>query len=246
MIAFYQSKAQNLVPNPSFEQNLGCPTGVSLIELKIVKSWFQPTAGTADYFNECARNGQAGVPRNLSGFRYPHSGKAYIGLILYAPKGYREYFETKLLKPLVKGKRYRVQLYVSLAQISDHGISDIQVLFSPSEVESKRDKVLHKVPQLSYSKHMPVMDTIKWTNVEWDYTADGTEEYLTIGNFNTNKESTVTTISPGVKMYGSEGVAYYYIDDVCVAEVKADGTCDCNPPPKIKEISQEDTVIIQK
>ena len=41
--------AQNLVPNPSFEDYTSCPTSVAQITL--ATPWVTPTTGSPDYFN---------------------------------------------------------------------------------------------------------------------------------------------------------------------------------------------------
>jgi len=55
-------QAQNLVPNPSFEENSGCPTNGNF-EV-VLHSWYKIAGG--DYFHECGING-FGVPNNVGG-----------------------------------------------------------------------------------------------------------------------------------------------------------------------------------
>jgi hypothetical protein len=51
-------QAQNLVPNPSFEDHSECPDGPGNIEFAY--PWFK-TRGSCDYFHECGIDG-FGIP----------------------------------------------------------------------------------------------------------------------------------------------------------------------------------------
>lgn len=49
-----QGQDGNLVFNPSFEDYIECPKKIDAKGvLTIVEAWYQPTAGSADYFNRC-------------------------------------------------------------------------------------------------------------------------------------------------------------------------------------------------
>jgi hypothetical protein len=54
--------AQNLVPNPSFENYTTCPTAAS--QLYVAPPWTSPTTGGAEYFNICSSS-NVGVPFSL-------------------------------------------------------------------------------------------------------------------------------------------------------------------------------------
>jgi len=233
-------RAQNLVLNGSFEKCFQCPTGITLFNLKNVKDWFQPTMGSVDYYNECSK-GEVGVPQNIEGFQYPKTGKAYIGMIFYAKNGGREYFSTKLAHSLNKNTTYIIKLNVCLAGRSPYAISDIQVLFTPDIIHEETVKRINYLPQLSHSADSTITDTINWTEIKWKYVATGNEKYLTIGNFNKNNKTKVKRLSTPLgtdnpKLFDYYLDAYYYIDDVCVAEMKSDSTCDC------EEDGRKDTV----
>ena len=56
---FSQSCVNNIVPNPSFDDTIYCPTGNS--QMDAVLDWDKPltgspTTGTSDYFNVCNYN----------------------------------------------------------------------------------------------------------------------------------------------------------------------------------------------
>lgn len=61
-----------------------------------------------------------------------------------------------------------------------------------------------------------INDTLNWVQVTGSFTAIGTENYLTLGNFHNGIDSdTMLELPPNVPQFG---VAYYYIDDVSLVE----------------------------
>ena len=54
----------NMVYNPSFEEHRRCPERVDALGvMTAVDAWWQPTAGSSDYFNACGGR-ECQVPRN--------------------------------------------------------------------------------------------------------------------------------------------------------------------------------------
>jgi OOP family OmpA-OmpF porin len=224
---------QQLVPNPSFEKNKGCPDGANGNTLTTVIDWYQPTLGSTDYFNICEK-GACGVPENCGGRRFAKSGVAYIGFILYdsQTQNYREYFSTKLLSSLVRGKKYWVRINVCPAHHSEFAISDIALLFSSEKVvDMKTRKLLKYEPQLRNSTDSIVANAKEWTEISWLYTADGSEQYMTIGNFTPDRKCHVLNRASFIGREGELNAkvslptcalsrGYYYLDDVSILELK--------------------------
>jgi len=107
--------AQNLVPNPSFEEYFNCPNDYG--ESFELRDWFMAYA-TPDYYNVCYTGSPdtCGVPMNVSGFQYPASGDGYLGMITYSndpPDGFRELIGVKLAAPIVPGTTYYASFKVS-------------------------------------------------------------------------------------------------------------------------------------
>jgi len=74
--------AQNLVPNPSFEEYVNCPNDYG--ESFELRNWFIAISNP-DYFHACdGYNDTCGVPINVWGFQQPASGDGYIGMITYS------------------------------------------------------------------------------------------------------------------------------------------------------------------
>src|SRR6516162_361034 len=98
------SFAQNLVPNPSFEQYYECPGSYNPqgSTRNFAPGWVSPTQGTPDLFNRCSF-GNAGVPHNWAGMAHAHKGYGYSGIYAYiSNNNYREYLQAKLTNPLTE------------------------------------------------------------------------------------------------------------------------------------------------
>ena len=229
---------ENLVYNGSFEEHVGCPERVDALGImRGVDAWWQPTAGSSDYFNVCAGK-ECGVPRNKMGNQPAHTGDAYCG-IYCSQAAYREYLQTELREPLQEGATYRVSFFVSLADKSPHAVATLGALFTPDMVSDATADILKNreiitlgggqtasiatflEPQVVNPIDSVLDDTKAWTEVTGTFTAKGGERYLTIGNFADFNHSAVNDIFNAVAVLQG---AYYYVDDVSV-------TCLSVPAP---------------
>ena len=92
-------EAQNLVPNPSFEDTIQCP---SLPTPNIGQTaYWTCYGGTPDLFHPCANSSQPlfGVPNNAVGSQNAFIGNAYAGLVTWyvnAGSAIREYMGVHL------------------------------------------------------------------------------------------------------------------------------------------------------
>lgn len=124
--------AQNLLPNPSFEVNSGCPTTVAQVANAI--GWGTPVghAGSADYLHVCGTTGWVQVPNNAFGTQMPLQGDGYIGFALYyqAVPEFREYVIAPLTQTLLAGQTYEISTYYSLAEESTFATDKLQFYFS--------------------------------------------------------------------------------------------------------------------
>ena len=220
---------RNLISNPSFEKYRRCPDKINPVGvLKIVNAWFQPTSGSADYYNVCG-SVECFVPNNKLGIQQPRTGDGYCGI--YCSKdNYREYLQTQLEQPLKAGHRYRLSFFVSLSEYSTGGVATIGGLLSKERLSDTTRAILMKKtvrpitsrisqttsvyyqPQVMNSADRPLMDTQGWMEITGDFVAEGGETFLTIGNFLSAASSGYTddTLLLTYLLPGS----YYYIDDV--------------------------------
>ena len=222
--------AQNLVSNPGFEANTGCPERNG--DIKKCISWSTTSPGsTPDYFNTCFIKGkipgtELGVPENSEGTREPVSGDAYVGLAVYFKKNYytREYIQNKLLSPLEKGIKYKISFYLSLSDSSEFISDHISVGFSimPGGIMSNPPEPLLTTRHMVTIKDKGALTSRKWTKVEAEYTASGGEEYMIIGSFSANMSTNeykkkIKTAALNCK--NNECAAYYYIDEVALEQM---------------------------
>jgi len=204
---------QNLVPNPSFEDTVSCPS--TLADLSSITFWTAPTQGSPDYFNSCSSNSDIDVPLNGFGNQIALSGNAYVGIGVYDTQSvfsYREYIQVQLEQALSPGQEYFVEFHVSLSDFNDYGIQELGAYFSMFEInDNSMDTTLSFIPQIEFSDSV-ITDQTNWTKVSGSFIATGYESHLLIGNFNRKQTTTASQVSNNDIDY-----AYYYIDDVCVS-----------------------------
>jgi hypothetical protein len=211
--AFLISKSQsNLVPNPSFEDTVYCPTTSSA--MGAVKNW-SVYAQTPDYYNLCA-NGKSspsvGIPSNWAGYQVPFHGNAYCGIGTYDSGTQREFLGVELTQTLSIGTKYFVSAYISRADSFPFFCSANRFSFRFSTIAFD---IFNPVPVDNFS-HISsatiVNDTLNWTKISGSFTADSAYKYFIIGNFydNMNTITAQCTYTPVTE-------AYYFIDKVCVS-----------------------------
>jgi len=228
----------NLVFNGSFEEYRFCPKRIDAVGVLInVDGWYQPTKGSADYFNTCGSR-ECGVPKNKLGEQLPHDGEGYCGI--YCSKNdYREYLQTRLRRKLRAGDSIRLTFFVSLSEQSTGAVATLGGLFTKEDIyDTVRSILLHKeyetlsddifqviattyTPQVMNPPDVPLTDTRNWQCVTGIFVADGGEQYITLGNFNTAERSGYVEPDSLVRLLPG---SYYYIDDVFVE------CLNCEPP----------------
>lgn len=219
LFAFVQgARAQNLVPNPGFEQFRHCPRHLGNAAGDL-EQWDTPTQGSTDFFHACSET--MGAPENFNGRQGTLEGEGYAGFYAYAPDDYREYLQVALLQPLEKDRPYQVSFWVSLSERSDFAVEGLGVLFSREALRVRTKKNLSKklwYTQKGNQYHYLegrgtgyLDETEDWQEVRIDFVARGTERYLVLGNFLPNSQ----TRKQGTGRSSNKG-AYYYLDRVSV------------------------------
>jgi len=205
-------KAQNLVPNPSFEDTVHCPTSIN--ELYDCQLWMNPTNATPDYFNACSVG--VHVPNNGYGIQSAHTGVAYTGIYTFNKPyaQYREYIQIGLSSPLLTNHKYFISFYLSLAEVSQYAVSSIGAYLSSTPIVSTNTVVLSYSPQIQNKSSNVLTDKNNWMFISDTLYADGGEQYMTIGNF--KRDSLSDTLFLG--NIGGSNLAYYYIDDISVID----------------------------
>lgn len=216
LLSLHLLQAQNLITNGGFEESTSCPVDfVRTGERFTCKDWTSPNSGTPDYFNKCSE--LAGVPMNFAGTIPARSGNAYSGLVLMVKgSSYKEYLQTKLNEPLVKGNQYVVTFYTCWSYKSSYSIASLGVKFTETALTLGTKNV--EGPSLKFN----LTNNIGWEMLRDTFTAKGNEQYLLIGNFEpielirykANPYSQILeSNSPIIKS------AYYLFDVVSVIEL---------------------------
>ncbi len=212
--------AQNLVPNPSFEEFTSCPD--DWYQVDKVNSW-EAYRGSPDYFNLCGAVDSFSTPQNFMGNQIPSSGNAYVGLIPFAKgtlEGSDEMIGTQLSQPLVIGIKYYVSFKVVLKYNNDYWIC-----CANNKIGAKFTSQLFNFPNPPAPNSNPpiknntahiytdsiINDTTSWTQIFGSFVADSAYNQIIIGNFFSNANVSIDDIIP------ARDYSYYFVDDVCVS-----------------------------
>lgn len=223
-VLHYLSYSQNLVLNPSFEEFYDCPRSISLFHNN-VKNWSIPNNGTTDYYNSCSK--KMGFD-NFSGHQKARTGNGYAGFYAYFKKDYREYVQGKLASTLQRGKKYQVTYYISLGDYSKFALKELGLLMSQTKFSNSKNttniNAIGIAKRVRTIKYRPTFSRTYfenidgWMKVSFIYTAEGFENYFSIGNFNSNS----ATNKSKTKATKYEPFCYYYIDDVSIEPLEKD------------------------
>lgn len=209
--------AQNLVPNPSFEDYYDCPTALDQIE--VVKHWTSPSPDVApDFLHSCSdETFGISVPENWVGFQYAHEGEGYLGMLMHKEgANLREYVQTELTESLVEGVCYEFSMFVSLMELSEVSINNIGVHISHTPVEASGWENIDVLPQIVNHTNSFLSDQNTWTEIKGYYQAEGGEKYLTIGNFFDEFDTDSEEIEND---FDGEIIAFYALDEVSLAPI---------------------------
>lgn len=238
--------AQNLVLNPSFEEHSSYKCIVNLGGFnRSIMDWSIPNHGSTDFFDACSK--VMGI-KNYNGFQKPKTGTSYAGMYFYTNKNYREYIQGHLSETLVKGKKYKMTFYLSLADKSSFALKDIQVLITqeklkpcyqsnscekaikPSKATNKKFEIYSNTEDIYFSNKE------SWIEYSFEFTAEGYENYFSIGNFYRNAKTQKQSVLSTSEFYFS----YYYIDDVSITSIEKEEIKEVEVPEeseiKINEI----------
>jgi outer membrane protein OmpA-like peptidoglycan-associated protein len=243
-------EAQNLVPNPSFENFVNFDSTQS-------KGWHKvQNSDSPDYFNLGNQSYNNIFNQYIGGVK-PIYGEAYAGIFCYRInpsrriKNIREYIETPLIHTLEKDCLYKIEISICLDKESNIAIKNFGIYFSnSSSVQDKEIGLLNIAPQVKFDS-IYIDNTDRWITLHSLYKAIGIENYIVLGNFMNDKYTSTKTMIPikengkieKWKLNKNEKTAYYYIDNVDVEKMKVNTTIAANTaktPANIKNDSLYD------
>lgn len=218
-------QAQNLVPNPSFEEYIQLPPCSNYFQpTQYLKNylfhWDQPTNGSTDFWytqisTTCILN-----PLTTLG-KQPNTGYGCTGLITFSNEvlNTREYLEIKLNNTLSVGKVYSCGFYVNPKnKILKFISNNLGMYFSDTLIDLKNDDIFY-APFLNYSPQFfisELIETDNWVKQSGCFKAKQANKYLLIGNFFDDARTSTKKVSDNNRLLEH---AYYLIDDVFVEEL---------------------------
>ena len=214
------SQSQNLVPNPGFELYDSLPCNFTQYSGEFglhIQDWFLPTAGTSDIVStQISSACLYGNPlsQNSCGPQYPLSGDAMVGMVADLG-GWEEYVQVQLTAPLIPGKRYYLEWYILLGVCSNFACNNYGAALGMNQYYDTLNASLINIQPVVHDSTIK-SNTVQWEKISGCFAADSAYQYLILGHFQNNCDS--STLSSGVWP-----VAYYFIDDVFLAE---DSTCE--------------------
>lgn len=219
--------AQNLVPNPSFEEYTQCPETEG--EVWKAVGWTTPTWST-DFFHACSPEVWGfSTPNTGFGYQIPHTGEGYGGFYVWGESGfgaddYRELITALFIEPLKKDSLYQVKYYVNLLNEKGWAISNIGAWISDTinwmpltpDVNYFDVPFYEASPQIVNPPERILSDTANWMEICGIYKAKGGERYITIGNFKRDTSTNAVSVCTTCNDYNT---SYYIIDDVSVTKI---------------------------
>ncbi|HTX87532.1 MAG TPA: hypothetical protein VMC08_00955 [Bacteroidales bacterium] len=221
-------EAQNLVPNPGFENYLACPTQQG--QYRLAENWFSPGTGTPDYFNDCSPALEYGTEFNVRGGQIPYEGHAYMGFQsadLHHNEFY-EYLEARLIQPLDTGREYCIRAYVSRGNSTD-ALPSLGAVLSVSQLRTGNSARI-RVRSVTLSCGRILADTSRWMCITGEYRARGGEQFLTLGDFSAKEAFVPVERDPSLDSTFKS--AYYFLDEVSVTALDSLSRCSCAKEPR--------------
>ncbi|WP_276135075.1 T9SS type A sorting domain-containing protein [Polluticoccus soli] len=205
--------AQNLLPNPGFDQKTACPTGTG--QMSKVVNWNSYTLASPDFYNSCDATPMGfGVPTNIWGVQSQQTSapeEAYIGVFTQFPgqnPNYKEYIHARI-PALQVGQLYEMSINVSLADDSRVATDGFGVHFFVAGDSFRNNSNPIYTPKVSYDSYGVITNHTGWTKLTKTFIADSAYTHVVIGCFKNDTLLNKVVITPG-----SDDLAYYFIDDV--------------------------------
>lgn len=223
-----EKKAENLVPNNSFENFEGNLRRDG--EFDVSKEWASGTLAPADLYSSTVKSKYVQVPKNLNGTQEPFEGNGYAGINLYSyrSKEPRTYVSVKLTSSLKENGLYCVKYRASLADLSKYASNNLSAVISKKNPTEKSSVSIIRKDYIIPAKNNVITDRDGWSEFCKLFNAKGGEQYLIIGNFQTDDRTRTEEMSALPQSEEEQiNMAYYYIDAVVVEEVEYSEDCNC-------------------
>ena len=230
--------AQNLVPNPSFEE---VADGTKEKDIKsfglvddVTLNWSGATDVSPDLFMVREKESKVTAPCNDYGHQDPQKGSFYAGFRAYSksPKLKRSYLQVQLTQELEKDQMYCVSFDISLADLSRYAVPDIGAILSDRKIERGGTNPILTKPDIQHKSNKIMVYMDGWETVCGTFMGTGEEEYLIIGCFGGDASIDEEKVRrpTGNDCYmgkAQQPQAYYYVENVKVEAITALSECRC-------------------
>ena len=221
----------NLVLNPDFEQYTHCPDNIdeakycnhwrSLDSGWTPPDWAHVSGGIPEYCHSCSADYSATVPINAKFRHYPRSGNGMMEVQMYYIEdtffNSHDYLQGTLSNTLAIGHKYSVLFYTSSIQYNYYSVNRMGAYLDDGTIDTTHH------PGWTQTQYIPqivdtniIDDTLNWIRVDGTFTANGTEKYITIGNFSDTAH--IHKILAPLYAYTALAASWYLIDDVSVID----------------------------
>ncbi len=228
--------AQNLVPNPSFEEKDGTLRRSG--QIPKAKGWVPGNGEDADLFTTEDDDEEIGAPETYRGRCKPKTGSRFAGIRAYSYRGEepRSYISAQLPEDLSEGVLYCVKFHLRLSPLSKFAVNQVGAYLSKKDISTTEEKSLIYDAQAVHPKKKIHKNTRLWKPVCAAYKAKGGEEYITIGTFVSNDELETEKMRKPRRYDKSQLYdAYYFIDDISVEAIDDRTECECYEKKKKDE-----------
>lgn len=218
-------EAQNLVPNPGFEETDTCQ---AILGLGGIHDWYSAYL-TPDHLQSCLPYGSVnGLPLNFVTFQHAFDGNACAGILTYLEitgEEQREWLIVPLLQPMVPGQTYYCSMRANAAFGGNEQYpqiwlanSHVGMLFTTYDRHWYwGDPYPEPLNTAQVFYPQVLTDTVGWTLVSGSFVADSAYTYLMIGNFFSNTLTDTMHFADPSSVFPWYPRGYTLIDGVCVS-----------------------------
>jgi len=211
------AKAQNLVPNGSFEEGIICPVFTGNLTSECA-NWYASliypdgAETTPEWFHECSDESLLTPPDVAFGTQVPFDGGGYAGLIAFSliNENTRELIAVELLDPLTIGTAYLVEFEISNFYFPDFVVTSNRLgfNFSTHPYYSYGSNVF-PLNNSHYSESEIIPITGGWQTISQIIVADSAYQYIHIGNFydDDNTDYSANSSFPDLSYYAVDNVS---------------------------------------
>jgi len=172
--------------------------------------------GTPDYYHYCGTS-LVELPNNFLADVVPATDSAVMGLVIYNYDitNYREYISCQLTEKMNLEQSYTVKLKVTGGtNINYRFTSDkLGIHFSTTPLSQNGYYRINRTAQLEITT---LLNTPQWVEYTFNFVPDSSYEFITIGNFQTDNNTTESFVANSSNKYSN-----VFLDDISIV---SDGT----------------------